>query len=56
MSEEEQDFQDLNAYYEGSPEERQAAARRLDERALREGQLSREDFERTWGAGEAPKG
>jgi hypothetical protein len=55
VSEEEQDFQDLKAYYEGTPEERQAATRRLDERALREGQISREDFERTWGPGTAPK-
>lgn len=54
MSEVEQDIQDLNAYYEGTPEERQAAARRLDERALREGQISREDFERNWGPGTAP--
>lgn len=49
MSAEEQDFQDLKAYYEGAPEERRAAARRLDERALREGQISQEDFDREWG-------
>lgn len=49
--ENDQDFEDLKASYEGTPEERRAAARRLDERALREGQISREDFERNWGAG-----
>lgn len=51
MSDEEQDLQDLKAYYNGTPEERSGAARRLDERALRDGQISREDFERNWGAG-----
>jgi hypothetical protein len=50
-SDEDQDFADLKAYSHGTPEERRAAARRLDERALREGQISREDFERIWGAG-----
>lgn len=51
MSEEDHDFDDLKAYSEGTPEEGRAAARRLDERALREGQISREDFEGNWGPG-----
>lgn len=51
MSSEEQDFEDLKAYCDGTPEARLAAARRLDESALREGQISREDFERNWGPG-----
>lgn len=50
-SEEDKDFEDFKAYSEGTPDERHAAARRLDERALREGQISREDFERNWGPG-----
>jgi hypothetical protein len=41
----------LWAYFAGDLEERRAAARRLDERALREGQVNREDFERKWGPG-----
>lgn len=49
----EQDFQELQAYYAGTPEDRSAAARRLDERALREGQISQDDFESTWGTGSA---
>lgn len=53
MSDEEQDFQDLQAYYNGILEARSDAARRLDERALREGQISREDYECNWGAGSA---
>lgn len=48
-----QDFQDLQAYYAGTPEDRSAAAHRLDERALREGQISRDDFESNWGTGSA---
>lgn len=51
MISEDQDFEDLKAYSQGTLEERRAAARRLDERALREGQISREDFERVWGPG-----
>lgn len=53
-SAEDQDFEDLKAYYEGTTEERRAAARRLDERALREGQISQEDFDRNWGPGASP--
>lgn len=51
MSGEEQDFTDLKAYFNGTQEGQGAAARRLDERALREGQISRDDFERNWGPG-----
>lgn len=51
MRDEEQDFKDLQTYYNGTPEERRAVARRLDERALREGQISQEDFDREWGSG-----
>lgn len=47
----EQDFNDLQDYLEGDTVTANAAARRLDERALREGQISREDFERNWGPG-----
>ena len=47
----ERDFNDLQDYLEGDTATANAAARRLDESALREGQISREDFERTWGPG-----
>jgi hypothetical protein len=53
-SEEDQDFEDLKAYHEGTPDERRAAARRLDERALREGQISQEDFDQQWGSDASP--
>ncbi|MFJ2938435.1 hypothetical protein ACIO8G_37525 [Streptomyces sp. NPDC087219] len=41
----------LWVYFAGDPGERRAAARRLDEWALRERQVNREDFERKWGPG-----
>lgn len=51
---EDQDFEDFKAYCEGTPEERRAAARRLDERALREGQISQKDFDRRWSPSASP--
>lgn len=45
---EDEDFRDFLLYCEGSPEQRRAAARRLDERSVREGQMSPEEFNRIW--------
>ncbi|MFF5922839.1 hypothetical protein ACFY8C_31660 [Streptomyces flavochromogenes] len=48
MTDEELDLGVLRVSFAGDPGERRAAARRLDERALREVQVNREDFERKW--------
>lgn len=48
-----QDFYDLQTYLEGGTEESRHAARRMDERAVANGQLSPEGFRATWG--ELPK-
>lgn len=50
---EDRDFYDLQTYLEGGTEESQHAARRMDERAVANGQLSPEGFRATWG--ELPK-
>jgi hypothetical protein len=43
------DQYDLQTYLEGGARESLAAAERLDHRALEQGQLSPEDYRKTWG-------
>jgi hypothetical protein len=42
------EYNDLQTYLEGGVIESRAAARRLDERAMRSGQMSFEEFNRRW--------
>jgi hypothetical protein len=49
MKADDEDYNDLQEYLEGGTEVSQAAARRLDVRAVRNGQMSQAEFDRLWG-------